>query len=77
MPRWDQLNGACCLDGSPSRITENRMTLGEQHQNYSLSRPAGMLQLWVSELDISSLIIVIQTDKSYSFINKRIPVIAA
>lgn len=53
------------------------MTLGKQHQNYSLSRPAGMLQLWVSELDISSLIIVIQTDKSYSFINKRIPVIAA
>lgn len=53
------------------------MTLGEQHQNYSLSCPAGMLQLWVSELDISSLIIVIQTDKSYSFINKRIPVIAA
>lgn len=53
------------------------MTLDEQHQNCSLSHLAGMLQLWVSELDIPSLIIVIQTDKSYSFINERIPVIAA
>lgn len=45
------------------------MNLDEQHLSYHLSRPAGVLQPCVLQLLVSLLIIAIQADQIYIFIN--------